>query len=73
MFLAAVGVGKSRLNNPGLPKVRFDSCSKYVKVEEKRRGSSKVACDHMSFRKGKIFVGDCRHGKLCRIWDLSRP
>lgn len=61
MFLAA---RKSRLNIPGLPKVRFDSCSKYVKVEEKRRGSSKVACDHVSFRKGKIFVGYHRHGRL---------
>lgn len=55
MLLTAVEVGKSKLNHPGLPKVRFYSFSKYVKVEEKRRGSSKVACNHVSFRKGKLF------------------
>ena len=37
-FLAAGEVRKSQLNNPILPKVRFDSLSKYVKVEENGRG-----------------------------------
>lgn len=51
MLLTVMEVGKSYLNHPGLPKVRFYSFSKYVKVEEKRRGSSKVACNHVSFKK----------------------
>lgn len=69
LHLAAEGLGKSRLNNPGLPNVRFHSFSKYIQVEEKRRSSSKIACGHVSFREGKFSVGCTRHeNSLSGMW-----